>query len=103
MDDQKLKTPEEFIQQLNERLQTFPTTAEQWTSENLLDLKYVLRNVHTHVTYLAGEKFLKELGVDVAFEYDKMYDNGFDIEMDGDIHLVAEIKANRKKLRADMK
>lgn len=92
MDEQKAK---EYVANLNEQLQSFPKNADEWTASHLLKLKYVLRNVHAHITYLAGKTFLDDLGVVANFDYDQMYDNGFDIEIhQPTLRLLAEIKAN---------
>lgn len=92
MDEQKAK---EYVADLNEQLQSFPKNADEWTTGHLLKLKHVLRNVHAHITYLAGKAFLDSLGVAADFDYDQMYNNGFDIEIHRpDLRLLAEIKVN---------
>lgn len=91
-------TKEEFLRELKEYL-TELLEKEKWTPKDLLGLKSKIYPVNAHITYLLGEKFLNSLKIDpeeVGFEYKKMYDNGFDIEIEdyNGVSIIAEIKGN---------
>ena len=97
MTNKKYQSAKEYEMDLYEVLKEFVQGEEKITPENLLKIKKVTHGIHTHVTYLMGEKFLKHIAPEVKdnFKYDEMCNNGFDIELPyGNSQIVAEIKGN---------
>lgn len=93
----KQESPDTYINELRQTL-TELTQKEAWIANDILKLKNVAQGINAHVTYLMGIEFLKCLDIeasDAHFEYQKMYDNGFDMEFETNGHkIVAEIKGN---------
>ena len=91
--NQDFNSPDEYINFLEEQLKNFNIKS----SCDILELKNILKKVHTHITYLMGEQFFKILGIekDPDFKYSKMNDHGYDIVTTyNDKRLLAEIKGN---------
>lgn len=91
--NQDFNSPDEYINFLEEQLKNFNIKS----SCDILELKNILKKVHTHITYLMGEQFFKILGIekDPDFKYSKMNDHGYDIVTTyNKKRLLAEIKGN---------
>ena len=92
---QKYENPKDYENDLKKEIKRF-AKIDDWTAENLLQLKSVITHVNAHVSYLMGLKFLDTFDLPKEnFNYKDMYTNGFDIEIEKDGELyVAEIKGN---------
>ena len=91
--NQDFNSPDEYINFLEEQLKNFNIKSYC----DILELKNILKKVHTHITYLMGEQFFKILGIekDPDFKYSKMNDHGYDIVTTyNKKRLLAEIKGN---------
>ena len=90
--NQDFNSPDEYINFLEEQLKNFNIKS----SCDILELKNILKKVHTHITYLMGEQFFEILGIEnLDFKYSKMNDHGYDIVTTyNDKRLLAEIKGN---------
>lgn len=90
--NQDFNSPDEYINFLEEQLKNFNIKS----SCDILELKNILKKVHTHITYLMGEQFFEILGIEnLDFKYSKMNDHGYDIVTTyNKKRLLAEIKGN---------
>ena len=90
--NQDFNSPDEYINFLEEQLKNFNIKS----SCDILELKNILKKVHTHITYLMGEQFFEILGIEnLDFKYSRMNDHGYDIVTTyNKKRLLAKIKGN---------